>query len=326
MCRALFSVRGEALNIATTGRQTTVRLDRTGRLAWISQTGLCSGLGVTLSSPLNGLHDTATLNRIAPSAPEAIPAARMGRRVITSHERTLVLRGSRLLWLDRLVATPLPQRKDAVEAVPDASGENVVYVEAGNGELHWITGGLDFALGLRGSAPALRDDGNILWYLNEEGALIRYDGRTNIAQLLAPGPYRQFVPGGPALFAISADDRVLRIDATTGEEVEWLARFVEISGHDGEQVTLSITCPIACYPEMPPGGIRLYPAARVKLRGSFPGAGWRIVVAGTDTELELLSETEALFEAPSVLRMGALNVEIYHPGHPLRWGISAWRF
>lgn len=325
-CAARYGIRGEGIATSGIRQRTFVRLDRNGSVAWLDQDRACPGLGQPAPAPLNGLYDTATMRRMAPANGGKLASVRYGRRLITASGRALVFYGLQLTWLDAAGAVPLRHVNGAFEAVTDAAGDSVVYVEAAVGKLHWIFLGIDYELGLRGSAPALSDDGNTLYYLDPKGALMRYDAVTNVVARLGRDRYREFALAANAVFAVTGNNRIVRWDLTSSAAVEWLPALPQVESYDAPQLPSFFFCAIYCYPEFTPQGMTLTPGGRVTLFGrNLAGAGWRVLVAGVDAPLEAVSPKEAWFQTPVELPVGngVQTVELYHPTHPLRFRIPA---
>ncbi|MFB3827162.1 MAG: hypothetical protein ACE15B_10350 [Bryobacteraceae bacterium] len=319
-CSAAMSIGDE---VSRSGRPTFLRLDRSGRLAWIDQQGECRGLGMQLPAPLNGLYEAPSLRQIAPAGGARLANTRYGRRLITDRGQALTFAGIQLQLLDAAGAHPVRHVAGAYEAVIDAQGKNIVYVEDRFGALHWIAD-TDEPLGLEGSAPALSDDGGTLLYLDAKGALQAYDRASRTVRRIGPDAYQEFTLAGSTVFAVTAANRLVRINLPAGEQFTWLEPFPEIDSVTAPPAGVSASCPLICY-GMPDRWLVLGRSQLVVLAGRYLDApGWRARSAEVDMPIQPISDRAAWFQAPVDLpRTGDWQpVEIYNPGHPLRFRMT----
>jgi hypothetical protein len=327
-CQADFSIQGPGIQTGNSRRRTFVRLDRMGAIAWIDQDSGCGGLGLPPLPPaLNGLYDSSTLRQIAPARGAKLANQRHGRRVITDGGRALTFVGIQLTWLDAAGSHPIRHVAGAFEAVTDQMGDSIVYTEAPAGELHWI-GAQDDDLGLSGSAPALSDDGRTLVYLAADGSLQVYDRATQVVQQLGADTYVSFMLSSDAIFAVTSDDRLVRIEVASGAASDLLQPFPEIAtvaAPSGGPI-----CPLVCY-GTPKPSFAVDPGMIVALRGrnmDQPGWSARFKTSGADVVADIAinvrSEKAAWFQVPSDLDVsnssGVQNLEIYNPNLPFNFG------
>ena len=324
-CQAAFGIEGPGFHTGNSRYQTLVRLDAAGTLAWIDQKS-CQSIGPA-TSPLSGLYDT---RHASPGRAIRQSRARESALRTPRHHRArqaLTLAGPQLQWLDASGAHPIRNVYGADEAVTDAAGANVVYLEGFGGELHWVTGpdwlgALDEDLHLQGSAPALTPDGAALLFLAPDGSLQLYTRATRSVRTLAPGSYLSFAVTADAAFAVTAAGALVRIDLATGASATWLAPFPGIQSVDAaNRRNFTMPCPYICYaPE--DYGIFVDPGMILALHGDSLGQpGWRARIGGLETPLVSQGDSAAWFQAPSGLPVtGQLQpVEIYHPDHPIRY-------
>ena len=324
-CEAVFQLQGPGFQYSSNGADTFVRLSRSGQFAWIVQ-GWCGGVGWPRPSPmLNGLYDASSLKLVAALGKAGLANSRYGRRAVTDLGQALTLEGPQLGWLDATGAHPIRNVNGAFEAVTDQQGANVVYVEAAYGRLHWVTGtdwlaAQDLDLGLSGSAPALTDDGSSLLFLDAGGTLQLYDRATAAPRRLGADTYLSFTLGGGAVFAVTPDGRLMRIDPGSGESSVWLAPFLEITSIDVPEVVPD-WCTYICYGDTEYAKL-VSPGMIVRLEGkSLGGAGWRARSAGLETPLAPIADTSAWFQIPSGLPATATSVEIYNPAFPISYSL-----
>ncbi len=320
-CQASYSLKGAGVDRVGTGRRTFLRFNSAGSLAWIEQNESCPGFAVTLPPPLNGLYEAATMRQIARSDAATAASRRTGRRMITDTGRVLTIRNGQLHWVDQSGSFPIRHINGVFEAVTDATGDSIVYVEDEVGELHWITGGIDFKLGLQGSAPALVPDGSAMFYLDRSGALIRYDGVTNVARRFSGGLYRAFTLAGENVFAISTDNRIVHISGNR-RIVTWQSAFPRIDGFDAPVYPFLSICPRYCYYERGFSGIFLEAGKRVRVSGRYlRQRGLRVTSPYMDVSLEPESDTSASFEVPQSIPPVPHTIEIHSPVHPVRYQV-----
>jgi uncharacterized protein (TIGR03437 family) len=228
--------------------------------------------------------------------------------------------GIQLSWLDANGARPIRHVAAAFEAVADAGGGNIVYVEAEVGKLHWI-GAEDEDLGISGSQPALSDDGRTLAFLSPEGSLEVYDRATRTVRQLDAETYSTLALGGGALFAVTSDRRLVRFDLSIGASSTWLEPFPEIDSGLAPTLGLSLTCPLICYGPQD-RGFALGRGMVFVLTGRFlDQKGWRARSAGVDIPLHPLSDRTVWLQIPSDLARtdNTQAFEIYNPTHPLKF-------
>jgi hypothetical protein len=214
------------------------KLSRTGFAAWIHQDGC--GIG-SLGHPLpSGLYSTFTLDLRVPEdhAGTKLASTRTGRLVIAESPaagaaRVLTLDGTRLRWFDESGGAPVFTVAPVAEAVTDASGATIAYVEPDTAQLHLISNGFDTTLGLEGSAPALTDDGQTLVYLAPDQTLWFYPAG-GAADTLAPYAYQEFVlaPGNVAYAVSAVTGGIDVIDLSTRAVTPYLAPPVEVTRTD----------------------------------------------------------------------------------------------
>ncbi|MBL8218798.1 MAG: hypothetical protein JNL62_06200 [Bryobacterales bacterium] len=324
-CEASFALSGVGRDVSGIGHRTTVRLDGSGRWAWIDQEQPCPSLGRPLPTPLNGLYETATMRQVAGVNFSSVASPRIGRRMVTDNGRVLTIRFGQLGWVDGGGFTSIRHVNGLYEAVTDASGENIVYGEEVGGELHWITGGEDYLLGLKGTAPALSADGLTMYYLDVEGALVRYDGVTNVAQWLGAERYQRFTLSKDAVFAVTVDERIVRLDARDGRMV-WQLVMPQVSGFDAPEMPFSSVCPLYCYYQRPFEGILVRPGDRVRVFGRYlDQPGVRVRSPYMDVAVEMVSEKEARFDVPEGIPAVQHTIEFYHPAHTVRYQVLVGR-
>ena len=317
-CSARFEIQGPGIQVSNSRRRTLIRLDRQGALAWIDQDTACSGFGPPAPPPLNGLYESASLRQIAPANGARIANQRYGRRVIGDRGQVLVFAGIQLSWLNAAGVRAIRHVAGAFEAVVDRDGGNIVYVEGHFGKLHWITAE-DEDLGLTGSAPALSDDGRSLVFLAADDSLRAYDRSTRTVRRLGADAYSSFTLGGNSVFAVTSDNRLVRIDLFSGVQSTWLQTFPEIQSADAPPLGVSALCPLICY-GTPDLGLALGRGMLLVLRGRFlDQLGWRARTAGVDVPLHALSDKAAWIQIPGDLpRTGETQrLEVYHPEHPI---------
>jgi uncharacterized protein (TIGR03437 family) len=318
-CSAGFTIRGPGIDVTNSRWRTLIRLDREGGLAWINQDSVCSMMGSAPPAALNGLYQSSSLRQVAPASGTKLANERVGRRAITDRRRALVFAGPQLSWLDSTGVRPIRHVAGAYEAVADAAGANVVYVESEVGGLHWIAAD-DEKLGLTGSAPALSDDGRILAFLGEDESLQIYDRGTRTARRLGPDTYSSFtLGGGQTVFATTAGNKLVRVDIASGAQSVLLEPFPEIQSTDTPQVASVIACPLVCY--APESWLGVGRGMVVVLRGRFlDQRELRVRSGGWDTPLNALSATAAWFQVPSdsALTSDRSTLEIYNLDHPVK--------
>ena len=325
-CSASYQIKGPGIDLAYPSRSAFVRLDRSGQIAWIAEERTCPGLGRPVPGPgLHGLYEIPSLRLLAPAGEERLASQRRGRRLITDGGRALAFSGIQLTWLDASGSHPIRHVAGAFEAVADACGENIVYVEEPVGELHWIAAD-DEDLYLTGSAPALSDDGRTLVYLSPEGVLQAYDRPTRQVRRLADGTHLEFAIGGDAAFAVTSGNRLVRIDLATGAETTLAEPFPEIQTVAAPEAPLAVSCPLICYG--PPPWFSLGRGMLLLFRGRYlDQRGWRVRLGDVDLEWHSISDEAAWVQVPGNFsgqsEDRSLPLEIDHPDHFVRIGLTA---
>jgi len=326
LCRAATRIQGIGRDWSVNGLSAMVRLDPSGRIAWISTLAICP-LGVTTPAPsrVDGLYEPASLRQIAPANRAELASKRSGRRTITITGRVLTVSGARLQWLDQMGAHPIRHTHGVFEAVTDFGGSNIAYVESAVGELHWISS-TDEALGFRGSAPALTSDGRALVSLSPEGRLQIYERSGGTLRVASEDRYKEFVlarenpPGSLTAFAVTTGDRLVRLDLETGDSTTLMEPYPEIQSMEAPQFPFFVACPLFCYYESRPNFWTWGRGMVVVLRGRhLDQPGWRAKGATFDVPLNPIWDEAAWLQAPSNLPVvfSVRDVEIYHPGHPV---------
>ncbi|MBS1830685.1 MAG: hypothetical protein JST93_35635 [Acidobacteria bacterium] len=328
VCRASWKIQGLGIDVMNDWWRTFLRLDRAGQLAWMEQDAPCysSLFGVGQPPALNGIFETTTMRQVASAQGVRLASRRYARRLITDTGRALVLSGLQLLWLDRTGTTRIRHVNRAWEAVTDARGENIVYTEEEVGELHWVADGGDFRLGLVGTAPALTADGLKLFYLDGEGALVRYDAETHSATRVGAEYYRTFALSADFVFAITRAGHIVRIDPANGETAMLQEAMPEMIAFDHQFAPFFIYCPLYCFSETMERAIWLEDGKRVRVYGqNLNQAGWRINAELYDVPLEPSSEEEAWFDVPAVITRAPREFVLYHPERAVRFRMPVTR-
>jgi len=235
-CEGSFLLNGASMfsfgneNVATVGP----KLSRSGFTAWIHQDGC--GLG-SVGHPLpGGLYSAFTLDlqvREDRASRLKLASTRAGRVVVTDAPQALVLDGAQLQWFGQNGDTPVFTAAPVAEAVTDAIGATIAYVEPDTAQLHVISNGFNTTLGLQGSAPALTDDGQMLVYLAPDQTLWFYPVG-GAADMLAPYPYQEFAlaPGNVAYAVSAVTGGIDVIDLTTHEVTPYLPPPMEVTSTD----------------------------------------------------------------------------------------------
>lgn len=319
-CSATLTITGPGFKNEGPRRRTLVRLDRAGRVAWIDQTTACPAMPFTTPAQLNGLYELPSMNRIAPANGAKLANTRTGRRLITESGRALVFVGPQMHWLDAAGVRQVRHVYGSDEAVTDARGDNIVYVDASPvGFLHWIERGDDQPLNLRGSAPALSDDGRTLAFLSPANELHVYDRSTRTTRRLTGETYLEFTIGGRVVFAVTSQNRLVRVPLDGGEVATVAEPFPEVSAIAAPPIGAAISCPLICYGTPAPWFI-LGRGMLVVVEGRWLDLpGWRVRSAGVEMPLVPMSATAAWFRLPPDMpRAGnTQTVELLHPDHPL---------
>ena len=322
-CRASFQLEGPGFTYSNTN-DTFTRVSRSGEFAWISQRS-CTILGPQPSVILGGLYQSASLKLVAAQGAAGAANQRAGRLTVTDRGQLLTLAGPQLGWLDTSGAHLIRNVNGAFEAVTDRQGANVAYVDAPFGELHWVSGtdwlaAQDLDLNLMGSAPALTEDGSSLLFLAADGSLQAYQRAAGTLRSLGADRYQSFTVGGNAVFAITLDGRLVRLDLVSGDASVWLSPFIEISTVDAPDIVPN-WCTYICYGQTEYDKI-LSAGMLVILEGhKLGGTGWRVRMAGVETPLVPLSDTAAWFQAPDG-PTGENTLQIYRPDFPIVYSIK----
>jgi hypothetical protein len=324
-CGATLVIDGPAGRLARYGRKTLARLSRDGRLAWIEQSTECRGLGTPVSAELQGLYEVPGLRRIAPAGGLTLASRRAGRRLITRHDQVLAQAANTQLHLvDLAGAHEVRHRYAATEAAIDAEGRNIVYTDGSPGRMLWIdlAARTEAEIGL-GAAPALSDDGELLAFLSPEGALLVYRRETRRQECLLDQALEfTLAGGGRYLFAVTAENRLLRIDTETGRAETWLEPFPEIRDAYPQPVNDPAACPLICYAPPEPM-LPLEPRGYVVLGGDFWREGWRARLGDIEIPLQVPFREAAWFQVPDVAPAGRQPLVIFHPEHPLQFPATA---
>lgn len=322
-CTATFTIKGPLGATTNPYRPAFIRLDRAGRFAWIEGAaayGACNPLGSSAPAVAPGLHEVPSFDLVAPAAGGILANRRTGRRLVTSAGRALTFIGPQLHWIDAQGAHQIRHVFGAAEAVTDARGEHVVYVDTAGGFLHWIDHGNDEELGFAGSAPALSDDGGTLVFLSADNRLTAYDRTRRSLRQLTNETCLEFTLGSDAAFAVSTGNRIVRVELSTGAVATVLEPYPEITAfitpfYPGAS---PIMCPYICYGELPPGQI-LGRGMMLVLQGSnLDRPGWRVRSGSAEMTIHPVSATEAWVQIPSDLAQTDRTALIYNPAHPVQ--------
>ena len=304
-CSASLSIKGPGIDINRLAYRTFVRLNRAGTLAWIEQRSSCPGLGVALPIPLDGLYEMPSLKQVAASNGASLANRRVGRRLITDKGAALTFAGPQLTWIDAAGARPVRHVYGASEAVTDASGDNIVYVDTAGGGLHWIASGNDEPLNLTGSAPALSDDGKTLVFVSQEGRIQVYDRASRNVRQLGTERYTEFTLGGPYVFAVTTSNRMVRMELASGSSTTLGEPFPEIEAAFAPTIPVAFTCPLVCY-GTPESAWYVSPGMLFVLQGhGLDTPGWRLQAGSIDEPLRPVSSTEAYVLIPQTTAAGS---------------------
>jgi hypothetical protein len=267
-----------------------------------------------------GLYEIGSSSLTQIAAPQDILDKRLangkyGRRLITTRGQVLIFSGIQLNWLDTTGMHPIRHVAGAFEAVTDAAGNNLVYVEAPVGELHWIANLVDEDLGLVGSAPAMTEDGSTLVFLASDGSLQIYDRASRGAHRLENDMFLEFTLGGNAAFAVTSDDRLVRIDLATGDVATWLDPLPDIQSVDAP--VIGFPCNTVCYSLTDPG-LAIAGGMILVLRGMYlDQPGWRARIGAADTALNPISSGVASLQVPIASPVSNSTLTIFNPSSPL---------
>lgn len=241
-------------------RETEIRLDASGKYAWILQTAECSGIGSTPQpTSLNGIYETSTMNRIAagpvphPSIPmplsDFLLKPRIGRRIFSN--RGELLYGQ--YWLGPQGFRRIPLVDPAREAAMDAEGCQIVYISGLTNTLRWFDCGpnSDEDLRIVGEQPALSADGRFLIYLDPTRHLAVYDRgtRTSVNRLLDE-PVLSFTEFQGEVFAALSGGSLVRLALADGQVTTLLPLTPVLKGVSTGWT--SLPCPRVCYGPVDP--------------------------------------------------------------------------
>jgi hypothetical protein len=324
-CQATFAADGPAGRVEAYGRKTFARLNRAGRLVWIEQTTECRGMYPPFSPERQGLYELPGLGQIAPSGGLTLASRRAGRRLITNRDQVLAQAANTQLHLaGQAGARQIRHQYAATEAVIDAEGRNIVYTDGSPGRMQWIdlAGQTEEEIGA-GAAPALSDDGKLLAFLSPGGELLLYRRQTRQQERLLDRALEfALAGGGRYLFAVAADNRLLRIETETGNIETWLEPFPEIGYTSAEFETDPAACPMICYAPLDPL-LKLDREGFLVLVGQYWREGWRARLGDIEIPLRIPWSEAAWFRVPSEAPEGRQPLVIFHPGHPIRFSATA---
>jgi hypothetical protein len=324
-CQATFVAEGPAGRVDVFGRKTFARLNRGGRLVWIEQTTECRGMYPPLSPERQGLYELPGLRQIAPSGGLTLASRRAGRRLITNRDQVLAQAANTQLYLvDQVGAWQVRHQYAATEAVIDAEGRNIVYTDGSPGRMLWIdlAGHTEEEIGT-GAAPALSDDGKLLAFLSPDGELFLYRRETRQQVRLVDQALEFALAGdGRYLFAVTGENRLLRIETETGNAETWLEPFPEILYTLSELQTDPAACPLICYAPLDPL-LKLDRDGFLLLVGQYWREGWRARLADIEIPLQIPWSEVAWFQVPAATPDGRQPLVIFHPDHPLQFSATA---
>ncbi len=333
-CNAGFAVDGPAGRVTGAGRRTFLRLSRDGRRAWIEQSTVCRGQGFPIPAEYQGLYELPGVRLVFALGGMTMANTRAGRRLITSGSQVLVFNAGRQMHLlGEAGAREVRHQYGASEAVIDAAGRNIVYTDGSPGRVRWIDLTLqteeDLAEeAISGSAPALSDDGAMLVFLSAAGRLTLYTRATRHVTTLGAATEFTLSGDGRFVFAVTPENRLLRIDTATGESQTWIEPLPEIRGSSTLLERDPESCALICYSVQEPMA-RLGRGSLVVLSGRYFQEGWRVRLGGADLVFPLLGDDAAWFQVPFGSEEGRSELEVWNPGHPLRFrakGLVSERF
>jgi uncharacterized protein (TIGR03437 family) len=202
-------------------------------------------------------------------------------------------------------------------------GDNVVYVEHHTGRLHWI-GHSDEPLGLTGSAPALTYDGALLAYIGSDGSLMLYHRGDRRVRRFGTGTFKDITFGGRFIFAVTGENRLVRIDPAAGVADTWLEPAPEVM--DLQAALNRNVCPLVCY------GVRSQSwfvgrGMAVFLAGKFlDQPNWRARIGETEVSFRSISSTSAWLQIPNSIQLvngvATRTLSLYSPTHPVTFSIT----
>ncbi len=327
-CRASATIWGDEWSaIASSDYETTVRLNRTGDIAWIDQDRWCPTPPYTIMKPkLQGLFDTRTMRLVAPAVGSTLANRAFGRRSITTANNALVrdADGS-LAWLAAGgILEEVPTHETPAEAVTDAAGCAIVYNTRDVKEVRWLelcagrqeNRGNDELLGFKGDSLCMSDNGRYLAAIAPESSnLIVYDRvRGAWSDSLIPEPVERITIGGGALYAATRRNSLIRMDLDSGEVVELVPPLPEIELVFAVRTDGAGGCQ-PCYGTPDPRFL-VSDGMYVFLQGrSLNEQGWQVALNGRETPLNGLNDRMASFEFRKEAESGVAAV-IHHPVLP----------
>lgn len=302
----------------STHRETFIRLDPSGQLAWIEQGRQC---GAGPLGTLHGLYEARTMELASPTTATGYRIAnrRAGRRMITERKQVLVRDTyDRLAWwaLDGTVRQ-IGNRVPPVEAVTDAAGCTVVYSSTSANVILWVdwcgsAGPREEVLGFAGSSLALSANGRYLAFQEQSTGLFTvYDrARRVMSSNLFDEPVESFAMGGTALFAVTARNGLQRLDLDSGEVVTVLPPLPEIDEVKATKAPVQALCPMVCYgPLEPRMQVSAGMLALVEGR-NLDQPGWRVRQGEKTSPLMPLASSTAWFAYE------AAETVLFHPQYP----------
>jgi uncharacterized protein (TIGR03437 family) len=309
----------------TDNSSTRIALSESGRYVWIDQNS-CGGLpSPPQNGPLRkGLYETTSLKQVViKTGTSLLATGAPGRRGVTNSGEVLLLADAGLQWLTAAGTRPIRTSGRPKEAVTDAIGSSVAYVDKDNGELHWVFGpdwanAFDAKVAAGGKDPTITSDGSMLIFLAPDGSL-QYTLRGHVSVwTFSAESYTSFAVGGRSLFAVTRDGSLIRIDIPTGSRDLVAAPFPEVR-FIASPVVFPDWCLTICY------GPREYAKivspgmlVRIEATGLTDGK-WRARAGGVDAPLWPASDTAAWLQIPVDVDPRARFVELYQPGSWMRY-------
>jgi hypothetical protein len=314
---------------ATNSRETMIRLDRTGYLAWIEQARRCFGIGVPLQQEMRGLYDVRTMTPVSPVG-YSLANTNLGRRSITGLNKALVRYSESGLgwWSTNGVLEQIGNRYQPAEAVTDEQGCHIGYSTASDQrQVIWIDwcethSKTEDLLGFSATSLAMSDNGRYLAGIETAGSrLIVYDHvRRSWSNALIAEPVSRIVIGGRALFAVtSQNNSLVRMDLDTGVTSEMLPPLPEITDARTDKM-FSLACPLVCYGPVD-SAILASPGMAIFVTGrNLHHPGWLVDQRGVIQTLNSSTAdgTSAWFlYQPIDNQSGSSNtIRIFHPALP----------